>query len=248
MKYLKNYFPAFFTIIFLLLVWEFAVKLRLVSPNFLPTPSSAFQAIYDYRTIISEHTLQTLRETLIGLGLSIFVGIVSGIIIFSSRNIRKAVYPLLVLSQTIPIVALAPLLLLWFGFGLWPKVIVVVLYSFFPIAVAFSDALLQTDEQYIDLLKSMKATKWQTLKYIHIPSSLPGLFSGIRIGTTYAMAGAIVGEFVGAYKGLGIFIQTSANSHAINLVFAALFVIVAVTLTLLTAVSMVERLIVPWKK
>ena len=248
MNKVKIYYPSTLLIVLFLLTWEYYVRLGFISEVFLPSPTSILNALITYRAIIWEHTLQTLMETLIGLELSIVLGSLIGITIFSSSKLRRALYPLLVLSQTIPIIALAPLLLIWFGFDLIPKVIIVTLYCFFPIAVSVSDGLVYTDENLIDLLRSMKASRWQILKYVRIPSTLPAFFSGLRIATTYAISGAIVGEFVGAYKGLGIFMQTSAHSHAIVLVFASLFVTVIITLLLLSVLSIVEKLAIPWKK
>jgi len=246
-KQFKKYFPAIVISVLFLFAWESYVRLGFIAPSFLPAPSAIFQALFDYKEIIWAHTLQTLLETLIGLGLSVGLGIAVGIIIFSSDTIRKAVYPLLVLSQTIPIIALAPLLLIWFGFDLFPKVLIIVLYCFFPIAVAVSDGLTFADRHLIDLMKSMKASRWQTLRYVEIPSALPSFFSGLRISTTYAITGAIVGEYVGAYQGLGIYMQQAAHSHAIVLVFASLFVVIFLTLTLLSFVAIAEKLLIPWR-
>ena len=248
MKKIKELLPAIATICAFLILWQLYVTAGFISTATLPAPTAIFQAIYEFRTIIWQHTFQTLIETLIGLSLSIVLGVITGIIIFSSDKIRKSVYPLLVLSQTIPIIALAPLLLIWFGFDMTPKIIIVVLFCFFPITVAVSDALLYPEEQYIDLLTSMKASSWQTMRYVRLPAALPAFFSGLRISTTYAITGAIVGEYVGSYQGLGIFMQTAAHSHAIVLVFAALFVAVAISLVLLTAVSIVEKFVMPWKR
>jgi ABC-type nitrate/sulfonate/bicarbonate transport system permease component len=168
--------------------------------------------------------------------------------LFLFPRIRAAAYPLLVVSQTIPMIALAPLLLIWFGFGLFPKVIVVVLFCVFPIAIAVTDALHTTDQNTVDLLKSMRATRWQILTFVRLPSSLPAFFSGVRISATYAIGGAIVGEYVGAYRGLGVFMQTSANSHAIDLVFAALVIVACTSMIFLGLVSITERICIPWRK
>lgn len=247
MKNLKNIYPSLILLAAFLTVWEGASRLGFVAKTVLPPPSDIFAAIVTYRDILVVHTIQTVAETLIGLLLAIVLGVGVAIVLFLFPRVRAAVYPLLVFSQTIPIIALAPLLLIWFGFDLLPKVIVVVLYCFFPIAIAVSDALHAVDQNAVDLLRSMRASSWQILYFVRLPSSLPAFFSGLRISATYAITGAIVGEYVGAYKGLGVFMQTSANSHAIHLVFAALVVVALLSILLLALVSILERIFTPWK-
>ena len=247
MKLIKEFLPAILVLVFLVLFWEVYVRLGFIDKTVLPSPSMIFSALFEFRSIIWQHTLQTLLEVVIGLSLAIILGVAIGSVIALSSKLKKTVYPLLVMSQTIPIIALAPLLLIWFGFGLFPKIIVVVLYCFFPIAVAVSDGLVNTPQHLIDLMKSMKASRWQTLRYVQFPSALPMFFSGLRISATFAVVGAIVGEYVGAYQGLGIFMQTSAHSHAVTLVFAAILVSVMVSIGLLALVFLAQRLVMPWK-
>jgi ABC-type nitrate/sulfonate/bicarbonate transport system permease component len=244
---MKKFFPSLLLLSAFLIVWEAASKLGNISKTVLPAPTDIFAALITYRDILLVHTLQTLAETLIGLLLATALGVGVATLLFLFPRVRAAVYPLLVLSQTIPIIALAPLLLIWFGFDLMPKVIVVVLYCFFPIAIAVVDALRAADQNAVDLLKSMRATRRQILYFVRFPSSLPAFFSGLRISATYAITGAIVGEYVGAYQGLGVFMQTSANSHAIVLVFAALAVVALLSLLLLGFVSLLERICTPWR-
>ena len=244
---MKKFFPSVLLLSAFLLVWEAASKLGNISKTILPAPSDMFAAIITYRDILLVHTIQTLEETLIGLLLATALGVGIAILLFLFPRVRAAVYPILVLSQTIPIIALAPLLLIWFGFDLLPKVIVVVLYCFFPIAIAVTDALHAVDRNSVDLLKSMRASNWQILYFVRLPSALPAFFSGLRISATYAITGAIVGEYVGAYKGLGVFMQTSANSHITVLVFAALAIVALLSIALLAFVSILERMYTPWK-
>ena len=238
----------FTLIIALLLIWEGYTRAGFISEKILPPPTAIWQALLTHWQILLPHTMQTLVEALIGLAVAIILGIIVAIFIFLSNSLRKAVYPILVFSQTIPIIALAPLLLIWFGFDLLPKVIIVALYCFFPITIAVSDALLHTDAALIDLLRSMRATKWQMLWFVRLPAALPAFLSGLRIAVTYAMAGAIVGEYVGAYQGLGVYMQRTANTHAVVLIFASLAIIVMVTIGLLGIVFLFEKILTPWKK
>src|SRR3989338_2799010 len=216
---MKKFFPSLLLLSAFLFVWEAASKLGNISKTILPAPSDIFAAIITYRDILVVHTIQTLEETLIGLLLATALGV--GIAI--------------------------PLFLIWFGFDLLPKVIVVVLYCFFPIAIAVTDALHAVDQNSVNLLKSMRASNWQILYSVRLPSALPAFFSGLRISATYAITGAIVGEYVGAYKGLGVFMQTSANSHITVLVFAALAIVALLSIALLAFVSILERMYTPWK-
>jgi ABC-type nitrate/sulfonate/bicarbonate transport system permease component len=177
---------------------------------------------------------------------AILLGLFLAILLDISTWIRRAVYPLLVTSQTIPMIALAPLLLIWFGFSLEPKVIVVTLYCFFPIAVACADGLLGTDPDLVRLMRSMRASRWQILWLVRLPGAMPSFFSGLRIAATYSVTGAIFGEYVGAYQGLGIYMETAAHSFAIVLVFAAILVTAVLSLLLFGLVALIERIALPW--
>lgn len=246
LRRLANYGPAFILAVALLALWELVVRSGQVSAVLLPTPTSIVQALTENWDVLSVHTLQTLMETVIGLALATLLGLLLAVLIDLSAWTRKAMYPLLVISQTIPIIALAPLLLLWFGFGLTPKVIVVVLYCFFPVAVATIDGLMSTDRDLLRLMQSMGASRWQILSLVRLPGALPAFFSGLRIAAAYSVTGAIFGEYVGAYQGLGIYMQTSANSHAIVLVFAAIVISSVLSLLLFGFVSLLEWIALPW--
>ncbi len=244
---LQKNIPSLALLSALILIWEVWCRVGEISKTILPAPSDIMSALFSYRGIIAVHTVQTLEETFVGLFFAALLGVSVAFALYLFPRARTAVYPMLVLSQTIPMIALAPLLLIWFGFDLLPKVIIVVLYCFFPISVALTDALSGAQEDHVELLKSMKASQLQILRYVRLPAALPAFFSGLRISVTYAITGAIVGEYVGAYRGLGVFMQTSANSHAIALVFAALVVVAIVTMLLLALVSTAENIFVPWK-
>lgn len=245
---IKNYLPATFLFFFLIGLWEAYSRSGLISKRILPAPSNVMNSLIDYWDVILGHTTQTLIETVLGLFLAIILGLSIALAVFYSSKFKAAVYPLLVVSQTIPLIALAPLLIIWFGFGILPKVLIVMLYCFFPIAVSVSDALLRTPKHYEDLLRTMGATKLQILKHVNAPFAANGFFTGLKISTTYAVTGAIIGEYVGAYKGLGIYMQTAASAHVINLVFASIFVVIILTMTLLSIVFLLEKILMPWKQ
>jgi ABC-type nitrate/sulfonate/bicarbonate transport system permease component len=246
LRWIAGYGPAFVLAVALLAFWELYVRAGHISPAVLPTPTGIIQALIDNWDVISVHTLQTLLETVLGMAAATLLGLLLAVLLDISSWTRRAIYPLLVTSQTIPMIALAPLLLIWFGFDLGPKVIVVTLYCFFPIAVACADGLASADPDLMKLLRSMRASRWQALWLVRLPGAMPSFFSGLRIAATYSVTGAIFGEYVGAYQGLGIYMQTSANSHAIILVFAAILVTAALSLLLFGLVSLIERIALPW--
>jgi len=243
---IAGYGPAFVLAFALFALWEIIVRAGKVSAAVLPAPTAILQALLNNWDVISGHTLQTLLETVLGLATATLLGVLLAILIDVSASVRRAVYPILVTSQTIPMIALAPLLLIWFGFDIGPKIVVVTLYCFFPIAVACADGLLSADPDLLRLMKSMKASRWQILWFVRLPGAMPSFFSGLRIAATYSVTGAIFGEYVGAYQGLGIYMQTSFNSHAVILVFAAIVVTAVLSLFLFGLVSLIERLALPW--
>jgi len=246
LRRLASYGPAFVLVITLLALWELYVHLGQVSPLYLPAPSAIIQALINNWGVIYDNTVQTLLETVLGMGIAILLGLLLAVLLDISGWLRRAIYPLLVVSQTIPIIALAPLLLLWIGYDIRPKLIVVTLYCFFPIAVACADGLASTEPELMNLLGSMRASRWQTLWLVRLPGAMPSFFSGLRIAATYSVTGAIFGEYVGGFKGLGIYMEKATNSFATVLVFAAILVTAVLSLLLFGLVSVIERIALPW--
>lgn len=245
-RWLAGYGPAFVLAITLLALWEVYVRSGQISVQVLPTPTAIAQALANNWSILYDNTVQTLLETVLGMAAATALGLVLAVMLDLSSWSRRAIYPLLVISQTIPIIAIAPLLLIWLGFDIGPKIIVVTLYCFFPVAVATADGLASAEPDLLNLLKSMHASRWQILWLVRLPGALPSFFSGLRIAATYSVTGAIFGEYVGAVKGLGIYMELSANSHAIVLVFAAIVITAVLSLMLFGLVNLVERLALPW--
>ncbi len=245
---LANYGPAVVLALAIFALWEISVRSGAMSPLVLPAPTAIVQALLDNWEILAGHTVQTCLETVLGLAIAVVLGLLFAILIDLSSWIRRALYPLLVVSQTIPIIALAPILLFWFGFDIGPKIIVVVLYCFFPITVACVDGLLETDRDLMRLMHSMHASRWQILWLVRLPGALPSFFSGARIAATYSVTAAIFGEYVGAYQGLGIYMENSTNAHVIVLVFAAIVVTALLSLLLFSFVSLLEWLALPWNQ
>ena len=234
--------PSVLYILFFLLVWEILVSIWQTNSRILPPPSSILQVIYSHWDILLPHVLQTLLEASIGFVVASIIGFLLTILIDINPHIRSSIYPILIISQSVPIIALAPLLLLWFGFGLLPKIIVVTLYCFFPIVIAGTDGLTKTEIEFSKLLRSMNATYWQGLWFVRLPKSMPSFFAGLKIAATYSVTGAIVGEFVGAYQGLGVFMQRAANSYSVNYVFAGILITVFLSLLIFRIVIFLEHI------
>lgn len=226
--------------------WQWYVVTNDVRPSTLPSPGRVVREGWEFRDQIWENTKPTLKETFIGFSLSVAIGALFAIAIDFSKIIRRAIYPVLVASQTLPIIAIAPLMIIWFGFGLLPKIIVVILVTFFPITVALSDGFRSAEAEAMDLLGSMGASRWEVFRYVRLPSALPSFFSGLRIAITYAVVGAVFAEYVGAKKGLGIFMLLQKNSFRTDLVLAAVFVTALVSVSLFMLVSVIQRLTIPW--
>ena len=220
---------------------ELAARQGWVAPNVLPAPSAVFLALREDSDVLLTNTLQTLAETALGFVLALLLGVGVALALRRSKRVRQTLMPWLVISQTIPLIALAPLLLVWLGFGLWPKIIVVTLFCFFPITVSTLGGLMQPQPLLEDLLRSYDASARQRDWLLRFPAALPAFFSGVRLSASYAVTAAIVGEYVGGYAGLGIFIQTSANARAINLVFAAIALTAMLSVLLVGLVNLTER-------
>jgi ABC-type nitrate/sulfonate/bicarbonate transport system permease component len=231
----------------LFLAWELYVELSGINAVTLPAPSRVVEAAWRNRDLLWSHSRVTIKETLVGLAVSIAVGIGLALVLDAIAPVRRALYPLLVGSQTLPIVVIAPLLVLWFGFGLTPKIIVITLYTFFPITVAFAAGLAATDDEALLLMRTLGAKRWQTLTQLKIPQALPYLFTGLRIAVTYAMVAAVFAEWSGARSGLGIYVLLMKNSFRTDMVLAAILLIAVLSLALFVIVGLVEKAVVRWK-
>lgn len=231
----------------LFLAWELYVELSGINPVTLPAPSRIIENGFANRDILLENAFVTINETLAGLAVSISLGVALALLIDLFSPVRRALYPLLVGSQTLPVVVIAPLLVLWFGFDLTPKVLVVTLYTFFPITVAFAAGLAATDREALLLMHTLGAGRLRTLQVLRMPQALPYLFTGLRIAVTYAVVGAVFAEWVGAREGLGLYVLLMKNAFRTDLVFAAVFLIAALSLLLFVLVGVIERLVVRWK-
>ncbi|HEX3723018.1 MAG TPA: ABC transporter permease [Nitrolancea sp.] len=230
-----------------IVAWELIVRLTDTPRWFLPPPSAVVSATIDSHRLMLHHTWVTLKEVLVGFAISVVLGLAFALAIASSKIVERAFYPFVVASQAIPIIALAPILLIWFGYGLTPKVIVVALICFFPIVVNTVDGLRAVDPELVDLLRSMGASQWTIYRVIRIPSSLPYFFSGMRIAAAVSVIGALIGEWVGSSAGLGYLMIRSAAQFLTARVFAAVLISALLGLAMFGFVSLLERLLLPWQ-
>lgn len=238
--------PALALLAVLVLLWQWYASQPTIDTQILPTPLAVWNVLVGQRDILWENMLVTLQETMIGFALALAAGVLFGTLIDFSPWLRRAIYPLLVASQTIPIITLAPLLVLWFGFGLVSKSIVVLLVCFFPIVVALADGLRSADPELIRLFRAFGAGSLRIFWTVRLPGALPSLFSGIRIAIAYSVIGAIFGEYVGSSAGLGFYMQLKQHSFATAGVLAAIVVTALLSIALFASVALVERLALPW--
>jgi ABC-type nitrate/sulfonate/bicarbonate transport system permease component len=229
-----------------LALWQLYVEVSGVSESSLPAPSAIAQAGWEQRELLLENTWVTVQEIVVGFLLAMVLGVLLATLIRSSRVVERAVYPWLVVSQMVPIPAIAPVLVLWTGFDMRPKVMVVALVSFFPIAVNTIDGLRSVDPQLLRLLRTLRADWWQRFRYAQLPAALPFLFSGLKIAAALSVIGAVFGEWVGASEGLGYLILVLNNATDTPTMFATIALLAVIGIALFALVSLLERLLLPW--
>ncbi|MFM0758014.1 ABC transporter permease [Paraburkholderia strydomiana] len=238
--------PPAVVVAVLLLIWEVAVRATGVAPEILPAPSRVIEQGWIARGDLWDNTLPTLYVTLIGFAVSLVIGWALAIAIDFAMWLRRGLMPLLVASQTIPIIAIAPLVIIWFGFGLMPKVLVIALVTFFPVTVGLIEGFDSADRESANLVRSMGGNRWKLFCHVRLPSALPAFFTALRISITYAVTGAIFAEYVGAEFGLGIYMGMQKNAFRTDLVLAAVIVTAVLSVALFSLTYAVEYLVVPW--
>jgi ABC-type nitrate/sulfonate/bicarbonate transport system permease component len=242
----RDIVPPIALIAILLIGWFFVAKASGLRSFILPTPLEVIRAGWETRVLLLKAVGVTLSATGIGLVAAIVLGAgIAALVDFWSLA-RRALYPLLVVSQTIQILAIAPIMVIWFGFGLTPTVIIVVLFCFFPLAISSADGLTSSDPELIALLRAMGAKKRQIWRMVRLPSALPSFFSGLRLAVTYSIVAATIGEWVGGSPGLGLYMLRSKNALATDQVFVAMFITSLLSIGLFVAVYGIERAALPW--
>lgn len=235
--------PALFLAILIALWWLEASRR---SPFILPSPAEVLGAGWETRALLGRHIAVTLLETALGLLIGLVFAVAAAAAMDLSGFVRRALYPILVVSQTVQILAIAPLLIIWFGFGLQPKIIIVILVTFFPMAVSTAQGLASADPDLIALLRAMGARRTQIWRMVRLPAALPAFFAGLRVAVTYSVVGATIAEWVGGSAGLGVYMLRSKNTLATDQVFVGMLITTLLSIGLFVLVSLIERAALPW--
>ena len=239
--------PAILAVVVLLVVWQIASVSGLVPRYMLPSPVDVAVAFVKDAPALWENLTITLQEAFYGLALGVGIGFAFAVLMDAFEILYRPFYPILVITQTIPTVAIAPLLVLWFGYEMLPKIILIVLVTFFPVTVGLLDGFRAVDRDAVGLLRSMGAGRWQIFRYLKCPSALPQFFSGLRIAAAYSVVGAVISEWLGGFGGLGVYMTRVKNAFAFDKMFAVIFLISAISLALMALVDLAERRCMPYR-
>ena len=232
--------------IVLILTWQFIAVVFNLPPYILPTPMLLLKSLQHYGLVILQQSIPTTIEAVLGFIFSFLLGTLGALALIYFHPVRLWFLPILLISQALPTFAIAPLFVIWFGYGMASKIITTILMLFFPITSAFYDGLRRTPQEYLDLAQIMNASRWQTLWQIRIPAALPSLGSGLRVAATFAPMGAVIGEWVGASKGLGFLILNANSRMQIDLMFATLGVLIILTLIFYFTIDWLIKSIISW--
>jgi putative hydroxymethylpyrimidine transport system permease protein len=249
---MRNWLPPLIVVIALLGLWELAAQWDWIAdalnikPFLIPAPSDIAQSLVDDRDLLASDAWVTAKEVLLGFALAAVLGFAFAVVMHVSDVLRRAFYPLLVASQTVPVIAIAPILVVWLGFGIGPKLVIIALVCFFPITVNTLDGLRSVDPEMTRMMRSLDAGRSQTLRRVEIPSALPFLLSGAKIAAVVAVIGAVFGEWSGSDSGLGHLILVAQGQLQTARVFAAVVVLSALALLLFGALALIERRLAWW--
>ena len=242
-----NFIPVI-VIITLLIVWQIASLAEWIPSYMLPAPSDVIRAFIAEFPLLMEHAKVTLLEAMLGLIFGVLLGFLCAAFMDACKPIQKGLYPILILTQTVPPVAIAPLLILWFSYGITPKVILVVLVSFFPIAIGLLEGFQSVDVDTLRLMRSMNASPWQIFWHVKFPHALGEFFSGLKIAVSYSVVGAVIAEWLGGYSGLGVYMTRVKKSYDYDKMFAVIFLISAISLALMGLVKLAQYKLMPWNR
>lgn len=249
----RQWLPPLLLVLGLLGLWQLAAASGFMADvlsleRFLvPSPSEIAEVLWSDRALLVDHAGITLIEIVAGFGVALLAGLGVAVAFRGSDLVRRAGYPLVVASQTIPVIVIAPVLVVWFGYGIWPKLLVIALICFFPIAVNTLDGLRRTDPEAVLMMRSLDASRMAVFRRLEVPTALPGVFTGARIAAAVAVIGAVFGEWAGSEKGLGhLILQDNAQLMTARM-FAAVFVLSLIAISLYTLVGLLERIVVRWR-
>lgn len=239
--------PAVITILLILGIWQ-AVSMAGIVPSFmLPAPTQVCQALVGDAALLASHAKATILEAFLGLLSGIVIGFFCAVAMDHFDFIYKALYPIIVITQTIPTVAIAPLLVLWLGYEMAPKIVLIILITFFPIVVGLLEGFRSADPDMIRLMRSMGATRIQIFMHVKLPSAMNQFFSSLRISVSYSIVGAVISEWLGGYSGLGVYMTRVKSAFAFDKMFAVIFLISAISLLLMWLVDVLQKISMPWE-
>jgi len=242
-----NWLPLI-PIILILLAWQILSVSGIVPPYMLPGPLQVIKVFIDDFSLLMTHLLYTLMEAAAGLALAVTAAFILAVVMDANRFIKQSITPILLLTQTMPVIAVAPLLILWMGYGLAPKITLVFLTCFFPVTIGLLGAFASADGDALKLLQSMGAKKWQLYRYIKIPQALGAFFSGLKIAASYSIIGAVIAEWLGGDAGLGVYMIRVRRSYSFDKMFAVILLVSALSLLLIKLVALLEKKSMPWRK
>lgn len=238
--------PAAAALCLLILLWQFLYQSGAVPAYMLPSPIQVVKALFTDLLTILRHAVVTLQEAFYGLCIGVVLAFVMATLMDHFRILNKALYPIMIITQTIPTIAIAPLLVLWMGFYMAPKITLVVITTFFPITVGLLDGYKSVDKDSIDLMRAMGASKVQIFFHVKLPAALPQFFSGLKISASYAVVGAVISEWLGGFEGLGVYMTRVSKAYAFDKMFAVIIFIVIISLLLMFTVNLIKTISLPW--
>ncbi|WBP96690.1 ABC transporter permease [Mycolicibacterium neoaurum] len=243
---LSNTWRPIMLVLALLAGWWAVTEAELVAPYILPSPADTWAATQQNAAYLAANTWVTTWETVIGFLIATVVGVFVAVMMIYSTSFEKTVYPLILFAQVVPKIAIAPLFIVWLGFGPSPKILVAVLMAFFPIVISGLAGLRSVDPEILELTSTMGASRFKTFMKVRFPASLPQLMSGLKVAATLAVTGAVVGEFVGANEGLGYVILQANGSLDTAMLFSALIIMSILGIVLFAIIEIAEKLLIPW--
>jgi putative hydroxymethylpyrimidine transport system permease protein len=249
---MRRWLPPVAIVALLLALWQVAASLDVIAdalriePFLVPSPADIAQSLWTDRDLLADDGWVTLQEILAGFALSVAAGVTFAVVLHLSPTLRRAFYPLLVASQTIPIVVVAPILVVWLGFGIGPKLAIIALICFFPITVNTLDGLRSVDTDLVKMMRTLDASRWQTFRRVEAPTALPSFFSGAKIAVAVAVIGAVFGEWAGSSSGLGHLIQQASAQLQTARTFAAVVVLSVLAILLFGLLAVLERRVAWW--
>ncbi|MDR2807906.1 MAG: ABC transporter permease [Spirochaetaceae bacterium] len=241
---LRAALPSYAFLLLLLMVWQVVSVLHLIPGYMLPSPIMVMSALLGDFPLLLKHLWQTITEALIGLGLAVVSAFALAIVMDAKALVKSAVLPVLLLTQTVPTIALAPLLVLWLGYGLTPKIVLVFLSCFFPMAISILGGFESLDPDMIRLFQTMGASRIHLYRYLKIPSAMPAFFSGLKIAASYSIIGAVVAEWLGGNSGLGVYMTRVRKSYSFDKMFAVIVIIAFLSFVLMKLVGKLEKIVI----